>query len=96
MSIEAEPSVSVVDNMWNKDGMSDVSKAYFDYLHTGKVQAIAARHYYRARSEDIAARYRMQLPHLDLFTVDEVFGGWKEAENRHFARGGVFDQLKDK
>jgi sulfate transport system substrate-binding protein len=44
----------------------------------------------------VAARYRTQLPHLDLFTVDEVFGGWKNAENKHFAHGGVFDQLKDK
>lgn len=96
MSIEAEPTVSVVDNMPDKDGMSDVSKAYFDYLHTSKVQEIAARHYYRPRNEEVAARYRAQLPPLGLFTVDGVFGGWKEAENKHFAYGGVFDRLKDK
>ncbi len=94
MSIEAEPSVSVVDNMRDKDGMREVSKAYFAYLYTSKVQEIAARHYYRPRNREMAAKYRSELPPLSLFTVDEAFGGWKEAENKHFAYGGVFDQLK--
>ena len=28
-----------------------------------------------------------------LFTVDEVFGGWKVAQHKHFDDNGVFDQI---
>ena len=28
-----------------------------------------------------------------LFTVDEVFGGWKKAQKAHFDDGGVFDLI---
>jgi sulfate transport system substrate-binding protein len=30
---------------------------------------------------------------VNLFTVDEVFGGWEKAQETHFADGGVFDQI---
>ena len=29
----------------------------------------------------------------NLFTIDEVFGGWAKAQKTHFADGGVFDQI---
>jgi len=29
---------------------------------------------------------------LALFTVDEVFGGWRRAQKAHFDDGGIFDQ----
>lgn len=94
MSILAEPTVSVVDNALDQDGTSEVAKAYLDYLHTTKAQNIAGKHYYRPRDERVAAKYAMQFPSIDLFTIDELFGGWKEAQNVHFADGGAFDQLQ--
>jgi sulfate transport system substrate-binding protein len=30
---------------------------------------------------------------LPLFTVDQVFGGWQNAQKTHFEDGGVFDQI---
>jgi sulfate transport system substrate-binding protein len=33
---------------------------------------------------------------LNLFTVDEVFGGWQAAQKKHFNDGGLFDQIYDK
>jgi ABC-type sulfate transport system substrate-binding protein len=30
---------------------------------------------------------------LELFTVDEVAGGWRNAQRIHFNDGGVFDQI---
>ena len=56
-------------------------------------QEIAAKHYYRPRDEQVAAKYAAQFPKVDLFTIDEVFGGWKKAQKTHFADGGVFDQI---
>ena len=41
----------------------------------------------------VAARYDKQFPKLDLFTIDEVFGGWARAQKTHFADGGVFDRI---
>lgn len=94
MSIVAEPIVSVVDNAIDQNGTSDVAKAYLDYLYTTKAQDIAGKHYYRPRDERIAAKYAMQFPSMDLFTIDELFGGWKEAQNVHFTNGGAFDQIQ--
>lgn len=34
-----------------------------------------------------------KLPKLKLFTIDEVFGGWKKAQKTHFVDGGIFDQI---
>ena len=56
-------------------------------------QEIAARHYYRPRNERIAAKYARQFPTVRLFTIDEVFGGWKKAQKEHFDDGGSFDQV---
>ncbi|MDN5935865.1 MAG: sulfate ABC transporter substrate-binding protein [Nitrosospira sp.] len=96
MSIVAEPTVSVVDNVIDRGGARDVAKAYIDYLYTTKAQDIAGKHYYRPRDEKVAAKYAMQFPALRLFTVDEVFGGWKRAQNAHFDDGGTLDRIKPK
>ena len=41
----------------------------------------------------MAARYDKQFTKVNLFTIDEVFGGWTQAQKTHFADGGVFDQI---
>lgn len=94
LSILAEPALSIVSDVASRNGTHEVSRAYIDYLYTLKAQEIAARHYYRPRDERIAARYSMQFPSLELFTVDDMFGGWKEAQNIHFANGGIFDRIQ--
>jgi sulfate transport system substrate-binding protein len=94
LSILAEPAVSIVSDVATRNGTREVTRAYIDYLYTLKAQEIAARHYYRPRDERITARYSMQFPSLELFTVDDVFGGWKEALNKHFADGGIFDRIQ--
>jgi sulfate transport system substrate-binding protein len=93
VSILAEPTVSVVDKVVKKKGTAEVAKAYLDYLYTDEGQEIAARNYYRPRNAAIAAKYPDNFAKLDLFTIDEVFGGWTKAQKTHFADGGVFDQI---
>jgi sulfate/thiosulfate-binding protein len=92
-SILAEPPVSVVDKVVNKRGTAAVAKAYLEYLYSDAGQVIAARNYYRPRSKSIADKYAAQFPKLTLFTVNDVFGGWQNAQKTHFADGGVFDQI---
>jgi sulfate transport system substrate-binding protein len=93
LSILAEPPVSVVDKVARRHGTEEVAKAYLEYLYSPEGQEIAARNYYRPRQKEVAARYDKQFPHVALFTVDEVFGGWQKAQKKHFDDGGVFDQI---
>jgi len=92
-TILAEPPVAVVEKVAKKHGTLEVAKAYLEYLSTPEGQEIAARDFYRPRLQSVAAKYATQFPRVNLFTVDEVFGGWKKAQETHFADGGVFDQI---
>jgi sulfate/thiosulfate transport system substrate-binding protein len=92
-SILAEPSVSIVDKVVDKKGTRKVAQAYLEYLYTPEGQEIAARNYYRPRLDSVARKYASTFPKLKLVTIDEVFGGWQAAQKKHFADGGVFDQI---
>ncbi len=93
VSVLAEPSVALVDRVVDKRGTRVVAQAYLDYLYTEEGQDIAAKHYYRPRLAKVAAKHAALFPKLSLFTVDEAFGGWQKAQIRHFADGGVFDEI---
>ena len=92
-SILTEPTVSIVDKVVDKRGTREVAQSYLEYLYTREGQEIAARHYYRPRDPEVVARYDRQFPKVNLFTIDEVFGGWQKAQKAHFADGGAFDQI---
>lgn len=93
LSILAEPSVSVVDKVVKKRKTEEVAKAYLEYLYSDEGQEIAARHFYRPRSEKVLAKYASTFPKIQLFTIDEAFGGWAKAAKDHFADGGTYDQI---
>lgn len=93
LSILAEPPVAVVDKVVDKRGTRKVATAYLEYLYSPEGQTIAGDNYYRPRDARIAARYAKQFAPVKLFTIDEVFGGWTNAQKAHFADGGIFDQI---
>ena len=93
LSILAEPTVAVVDKVADKHGTRAVSEEYLQHLYSAEGQEIAAKQYYRPRLAAIAAKYAGQFPKVNLFTIDEVFGGWQKAQKTHFGDGGVFDQI---
>ena len=93
LSILAEPPVTVVDKIVDKRGTRKVATAYLEYLFTDAGQEIAAKNFYRPRSAAVLERHAKQFPKVTLFTIDKAFGGWQEAQKRHFADGGVFDQI---
>jgi sulfate transport system substrate-binding protein len=93
VSILAEPPVAVVDKVADKHGVRAVAQAYLDYLYSDEGQRIAGRHYYRPRNPAIAAQFAQQFREIKLFTIDEAFGGWANAQKIHFADGGIFDQI---
>ncbi len=93
VSILAEPPITVVDRVVDRRGTREVATAYLEYLYTEEGQRLAARHYYRPRDEIIVAELADKFAQVDLFTIDEVFGGWVKAQQVHFNDGGEFDKI---
>ena len=93
VSILAEPPVAVVDKVAAKRGTTEIAKAYLEYLYSDEGQEIAAKNFYRPRSEKIFAKYANQFPKVNLFTIDELYGGWKKTQKAHFDDGGTFDKI---
>ena len=93
LSILAEPPVTVVDKVADRKGNRAVAEAYLKYWYTREGQEIAARNSYRPRDSEIAKEYEKSFAKVELFTIDDVFGGWTKAQKEHFAEGGIFDQI---
>ena len=93
LSILAEPPVAIVDKVVAKKGTAAVAEAYLKYWYTKEGQEIAARNSYRPRDSEIAREYEKSFAKVELFTIDDVFGGWTKAQKEHFAEGGIFDQI---
>ena len=91
LSILAEPPVALVDKVADKHGTRATAEAYLQYLYSRAGQELAAKHSYRPRDEEVAKSYESYFAKIPLFTIDEVFGGWRKAQKTHFDDGGVFD-----
>jgi sulfate transport system substrate-binding protein len=92
LSILAEPPVAVVDKVAIRRGTTDVARAYLEYLYSKTGQEIVAKHYYRPRDAEIAAKYGKVFPKMKLVTIAD-FGGWSKAQATHFADGAEFDKV---
>ncbi|HSI43606.1 MAG TPA: sulfate ABC transporter substrate-binding protein [Methylotenera sp.] len=95
-SILAENPIALVDKFVDKHHTRTVAQAYLDYHFSEAGQEIAAQHYLRPRLASVAAKHQAEFKQIDLFTVDETFGGWTKAQKTHFADGGTFDQIYQK
>jgi len=92
LSILAEPPVAVVDKVALRRGTTDLARAYLEHLYSKEGQEIIAKHYYRPRDPEVAAKYANVFPKVNLVTIAD-FGGWGKAQATHFADGGVFDKI---
>jgi sulfate transport system substrate-binding protein len=82
----------VVDKVALRRGTTDIARAYLEHLYSREGQEIAAKHYYRPRDPEIAAKYANVFPKVTLVTIAD-FGGWGKAQATHFADGGTFDKI---
>jgi sulfate/thiosulfate-binding protein len=92
-SILAEPPVTIVDKVVDAKGTRKQAEAYLNFLYSPEAQEIVAKNAYRPRNVEVQAKYKDAFPQIPLFTIDDEFGGWKKAQETHFADGGVFDQI---
>ncbi len=93
MSILAEPSVAVVDKNVDRHKTRVIAEGYLNFLYSPLAQDLIGKNHYRPRNAAAAAKYAGKFPKIPLVTIDEQFGGWAKAQARHFADGGVFDQI---
>ncbi len=93
ISILAEPPVTVVDKVVDKRKTRAIAEDYLKYLYTPEGQEIAARNFYRPRLKEVADKYADKFAKVELFTIDDMFGGWAKTQPKHFDDGGIFDQI---
>lgn len=93
ISILAEPPVAIVDKIVDKKGTRQQASAYLQYLYSDEAQHLIAKHFYRPTNVQILAQYQQQFPPLKLITIDQMFGGWIQAQKTYFDDNGVFDQI---
>ena len=93
LSILAQPAVTVVDKNVDRKGTRAVAEEYLKFLYTEEAQDIIGKNFYRPTSAKAQAKYAKQLPKVNLFTIDEAFGGWDKAAKDHFVDGASFDQI---
>lgn len=92
-SILAESPVAVVDKVVDRRGVRKQATAYLNFLYSEAGQTIGAKHFLRTRSEAVNKKFAANYKPIALFTVDEIFGGWKQAQKKHFDDGGEFDKI---
>ncbi|RJX30908.1 MAG: sulfate ABC transporter substrate-binding protein [Oxalobacter sp.] len=93
ITIEAPAPVAVVDAVANKRGTQKQAKAYLDFLFSPTAQEIIAKHHLRPKNPAIFKKYAAQFPNVKTFTVESKLGGWSAAHKKHFADGGIYDQI---
>jgi sulfate transport system substrate-binding protein len=93
VSVLAESPVAVVDKVVDRKGIRKEATAYLNFLYTEAGQAIGAKHYLRVRNESVMKKFAQNYKPISLFTVEDVFGGWKAAQKRFFDDGGEFDKI---
>ncbi len=93
VSILAETVVALVDGNVDRKKTREVARAYLEYLYSEEGQDIAGRNYYRPSSPEIFSKYADQYPRIEMFTIEDLFGGWAMANEVHFVDGGEFDRI---
>jgi len=93
VSVRAEPPVAVVDRVVDQRKSRAPAEEYLRYLYTEPAQIIVGRNGYRPNDPANLKKFAPTLPDIPLFTIRDVAGSWKNAHDRFFADGGVFDKI---
>lgn len=94
-SILAEPPVAIVDKNVDAKGTRTVAEEYLNYLYSAVGQNLIAKNFYRPSNPLVVDPEELKrFPELKLVSIDDpLFGGWKLVQKKHFADGGIFDQI---
>ncbi len=94
ISLLAEPTVAVIEQLAIKHNTLEVADSYLEYLYSLEAQKLAAKHFFRPTNRDgIPSELTDVFSELKLVRLADVFGSWVEVQKRHFDDGGLFDQM---
>nr|WP_116084661.1 thiosulfate ABC transporter substrate-binding protein CysP [Tropicimonas sp. IMCC34011] len=92
-SLLAEFPVAVVERVAEQRGSAEIARDYLEFLYSTPGQEILASFNNRVHDEAVVEANADRFPEVELFTVEDVFGSWQEAQDTHFASGGILDQM---
>ena len=96
VSILAQPTVAVVDEVVDYRDTREVATEYLNYLYSHEAQEIEAENYFRPTNEEILKKHRDVFDlRVNRVTISE-YGGWEEVQKKHFADGGIFDEIYER
>jgi sulfate transport system substrate-binding protein len=93
ISIRAEPRVAIVDANVDRKGTREVAQAYLEFLYSPAAQEIIANNHYRPYLPEVLSAHEADFPAIELFSIKQIAGSWREAEDKFFSEGAVFDQI---
>lgn len=94
VSFLAEFPVAVVERHAQRNGNLELARAYLEELYSEQAQRLLAGFNYRVHNEVVQAEFADQFPPVELLTIEQIAGDWKQAMDVHFANGGKLDQLQ--
>jgi sulfate transport system substrate-binding protein len=92
LSILTEPPVAVIDKVVDHHKTRAEAEEYLKHLYSPEAQELAAKHFYRPTDAAVAAKVKDRFPAMKLVTIADL-GGWRSAQQTHFADGAIFDQI---
>ncbi|WP_442915974.1 sulfate ABC transporter substrate-binding protein [Leptospira sp. GIMC2001] len=93
ISILAETPVAAVNKINEKKGTTEVAADYIKFIYSKQGQEIAAKHFFRPFDNEILKLYSTIFKPIKLVNIRDLEGSWKDAQKKHFAEGGIFDQI---
>lgn len=94
VSVLAEFPVAVVEENAERNDNLDLARDYLEFLYSEEAQRLLAGFNYRVHDAAVVEEFADRFPDTELFAVEDVFGGWDQAMDTHFASGGQLDQLQ--
>jgi sulfate/thiosulfate transport system substrate-binding protein len=93
LSIDAAPPVAINEKVVDRRGTRKQATAYLEFLFSPAAQEIIAKHGFRPRDEKVLEKHAGRFPAIKTFSVEQTLGGWPEVQKKHFAEGGIYDQI---
>jgi len=94
VSFLAEFPVTWLESNNERNGTTDLAKAYLEELYSEASQRLLAGYNYRVHNDVVKAETADRFPEVELLPIQEITGSWQKAMDEHFASGAKLDQLQ--
>lgn len=93
VSLLAEFPVALVKRVSDARGTTEMGQAYLEFLYSEPAQQIIASFNNRVHHPEVVAKNAERFPEVTLLKVEDIYGSWEQANETHFASGGVLEKI---